>query len=204
MLSNPDLTDTLSNFPLFSSRAGSSVGLEPVEEAEPQEATDREIQKPGQSIETLPTSGRTASSRGRPRGRPPGRRRGSTTSSSRALTRPNRPCTRSRGRARTRAQSQTLERAMPLPIIAESMSPEQREAQPPTPSQAPPYLLQRNGAPRYRCGTCGSRNCSCVNLIEVRPPDNRLARRVDAPAHDLADTETFEDHVQHTIRSIEG
>ena len=107
LLSNPALTDTLSNFPLFSSRAGCSVGLEPVEEAEPQEATDRKIQEPGQSIETFPTPGKTASRRGRPRGRPPGCRRGSTTSSSRALTRANRPCTRSRGRARTKAQSQT-------------------------------------------------------------------------------------------------
>ena len=35
LLSNPALTDTLSNFPLFSSLAGSSVGLEPAEEDEP-------------------------------------------------------------------------------------------------------------------------------------------------------------------------
>ena len=202
LLSNPALTDTLSNFPLFSSRAGSSVGLELAEEAEPQEGTDREIQEPGQSMETLPSSGRTATRRGRPRGRPPGRRRGSTTSSSRTLTRAHRPYTRARGRVRARAQSQTLERAMTLPNIAESISPEQREAEQPTPSQAPPYQLRRNRAPRYRCGTCGSRNCSCVNLVEVRTPDKRLARGVDAPALDLADIEIFEDHIQHTIRSI--
>ena len=202
LLSNPALTDTLSNFPLFSSRAGSSVGLELAEEAEPQEGTDREIQEPGQSMETLPSSGRTATRRGRPRGRPPGRRRGSTTSSSRTLTRAHRPYTRARGRVRARAQSQTLERAMTLPNIAESISPEQREAEQPTPSQAPPYQLRRNRAPRYRCGTCGSRNCSCVNLVEVRTPDKRLARGADAPALDLADTEIFEDHIQHTIRSI--
>ena len=201
LLSNPALTDTLSNFPLFSSRAGSSVELELAEEAEPQ-GTGGETQEPGQSMETLPSSGRTATKRGRPRGRPPGRRRGSTTSSSRALTRAHRPYTRSRGRVRTRAQSQTLERAMTLPNIAESISPEQREAEQPTPSQAPPYQLRRNRAPRYRCGTCGSRNCSCVNLVEVRTPDKRLARGVDAPALDLADTEIFEDHIQHTIRSI--
>ena len=202
LLSNPALTDTLSNFPLFSSRAGSSVRLELAEEAEPQEGTDREIQEPGRSMETLPSSGRTATRRGRPRGRPPGRRRGSTTPSSRTLTRAHRPYTRARGRVRAGAQSQTLERAMTLPNIAESISPEQREAEQPTPSQAPPYQLRRNRAPRYRCGTCGSRNCSCVNLVEVRTPDKRLARGVDAPALDLADTEIFEDHIQHTIRSI--
>ena len=202
LLSNPALTDTLSNFPLFSSRAGSSVGLELAEEAEPQEGTDREIQEPGQSMETLPSSGRTATRRGRPRGRPPGRRRGSTTPSSRTLTRAHRPYTRARGRVRARAQSQTLERAMTLPNIAESISPEQRKAEQPTPSQAPPYQLRRNRTPRYRCGTCGSRNCSCVNLVEVKTPDKRLARGVDAPALDLADTEIFEDHIQHTIRPI--
>ena len=204
LLSNPALTDTLSNFPLFNSRAGSSVELELAEEAEPQEGTGGETQEPGQSMETLPSSGRTATKRGRPRGRPPGRRRGSTTSSSRALTRAHRPYTRSRGRVRTRAQSQTLERAMTLPNIAESISPEQREAEQPTPSQAPPYQLRRNRAPRYRCGTCGSRNCSCLNLIRGRPPDKRLARGVDAPATDSADTEAIEDHMQHTIRSIQA
>ena len=204
LLSNPALTDTLSNFPLFSSRAGSSVELELAEEAEPQEGTGGETQEPGQSMETLPSSGRTATKRGRPRGRPPGRRRGSTTSSSRALTRAHRPYTRSRGRVRTRAQSQTLERAMTLPNIAESISPEQREAEQPTPSQAPPYQLRRNRAPRYRCGTCGSRNCSCLNLIRGRPPDKRLARGVDAPATDSADTKAIEDHMQHTIRSIQA
>ena len=204
LLSNPALTDTLSNFPLFSSRAGSSVGLELAEEAEPQEGTGGETQEPGQSMETLPSSGRTATRRGRPRGRPPGRRRGSTTSSTRALTRANRSYTRSRGRVRTRAQSQTLERATTLPNIAESMSPEQREAEQPTSSQAPPYLLRRNRAPRYRCGTCGSRNCSCVNLIRGRPPDKRLARGVDALALDSAVTEAAEDHMQHTICHIQA
>ena len=171
LLSNPALTYTLSNFPLFSSRAGSSVGLELVEEAEPREGTDREIQEQGQSIETLPTSRKTTSRRGRPRGRPPGRKTGSTTSSSRALTRMNRPCTRSRGRIRTRAQSRTLERAMTLPKKAESMPPEQRETEQPSLSQAPPYQLRRNRAPRYRCGTCLFRNSNCVNLVEVRTPE---------------------------------
>ena len=160
LLSNPALTDTLSNFPLYSSQNGSSGRLELAQEAEPQKENNEEIQESDRNIEALPKPGRTASRRGRPRGRPLGRRRGSTTSSSRALTQQNRPYTRSRGRTETRIQSQTLERAMTLPDIAESRSPEEREAQPPTPSQPPPYQLRRNRAPRYRCGTCGSRYCS--------------------------------------------
>ena len=93
---------------------------------------------------------------------------------------------------------------MTPPNIAESISPEQREAEQPSPSQTPPYQLRRNGAPRYRCETCGSRNCTCVNLIEMRTPVKRLARGADAPAHDLADTETFEEHLRHTTRSIQA
>ena len=193
----------MSNFPLFSSRAASSVGLELAEEVEPQEGTDREIQEPKQNMEALPPSGRIANRRGRPRGRPQGRRRGSVTSSSQALTRTSRPYTRSRGRVRIRAQSRTLERAMTLPNIAESTSPEQRQAEQLNPPRAAPYQLRRNRVPRYRCGTCGSRNCSCVNLIKGRPPDQRLARGEDASAPALTDTKTFEDHAQHTIRSIQ-
>ena len=203
LLSNPALTDTLSNFPLFSSRAGSSTGLQTIEEPKPQERTDREIPEPRHSMEASPSSGRTASRRGRPRGRPSNRRRGSANSSSRALASTHRPYTRSRGRLRTRAQSQTLERAMTLPNIAESLSSEQSEAEQTTTSRAPPYLLRRNRTPRYRCGTCGSRNCSCVNLISGKPPNKRLARGVDAPAPDTAVTETTEDHMQY-IRNIQA
>ena len=53
------------------------------------------------------------------------------------------------------------------------------------------------------CGTCGSRNCSCVNLIERKPPDDRLARGVDAAAPALADTDTSEDHKQHTTWAVQ-
>ena len=61
LLSNTALTDTLSNFPLFSSRASSSKGPEPIEEDEPQRGTDREREESSRNLETLPTPGRTAS-----------------------------------------------------------------------------------------------------------------------------------------------
>ena len=126
LLSNPALTDTQSNFPQFSSsRAGSSVGLELAEENEPEKATDREDQAPGQSLATPLTSDRTARQKGRPKCGPPGRRRGITTSK-RVTTRTTRPLTRSqrgsRNRVRTRSLSRILERAMTLPNIPESMS----------------------------------------------------------------------------------
>ena len=92
---------------------------------------------------------------------------------------------------------------MTLPNIAESLSSEQPEAEQTTTSRAPPYLLRHNRTPRYRCGTCGFRNCSCLNLISGKPPDKRLARGVGAPALDTAVTETTEDHMQH-IRNIQA
>ena len=108
LLSSPALTDTLSNFPLFSSRASSSREPEPAEEDKPQEGIDVEDQPPGRSQETSLTSDGTVRGRGRPRCRPPGCRRVSATSSSRTNSRANRPHTRSKGRMRIRAQSRTL------------------------------------------------------------------------------------------------
>ena len=58
LLSKPALTDTLSNFPLFSSRAGSSERLEPTHENEPQGGTVRDVQAPGQIPATLLTPDR--------------------------------------------------------------------------------------------------------------------------------------------------
>ena len=69
---------------------------------------------------------------------------------------------------------------MTLPNIPESLSPDQQGAEQTPPSQAPPYQLRRNTTPRYRCGTCGTRNCSCVNLDEVRTPVKRLVRGAHA------------------------
>ena len=76
---------------------------------------------------------------------------------------------------RTRARSRTLERVMTLPNIPDTMLPDQQGAEQTSPSQAPPYQLRRNRAPRYRCGTCGSRDCSGVNLVEVITPDKLCA-----------------------------
>ena len=175
LLSNPALTDTLSNFPLFSSRASSSRELERDVEDQPLEEIDVEDQ-------TL----------------------GSTTPSSRTTSRANRQYTRPRGRMRPRAQSRAVERAMTLPNIPESTSPAQPGAEHISPSRAPPYQLRRSRAAKYRRGNRGSRNCSCVNLIEVRTPGKQLARGADPPAHDFADAETSEDHLQRTVRAIQA
>ena len=133
LLSSPALTDTLSNFPLFGSQNSGSRRPEADEEVEPREETNREQQEPNRDAIVSPTPGRTANRRGRPRGRPPGRTRRGTTSMSKASIRADRPNPRSRRQAGTTAQSQALERAMTLPNIAGSRSPQAQDTQSPTP-----------------------------------------------------------------------
>ena len=92
---------------------------------------------------------------------------------------------------------------MTLPNIAERMSLDQQDAEQTSPSQAPPYQVRRNRAPKFRFGTCGSRNCNCVNLVEGRTPDKRLARGTGA-AQDVVDRETSDDYPQHRILAIQA
>ena len=56
--------------------------------------------------------------------------------------------------------------------------------------------------PRYKCGTCGSCNCSCVQLVTNEPPDNQLARGAVIPAQDLTIARAPE-HPQHKILTIQ-
>ena len=90
---------------------------------------------------------------------------------------------------------------MALPNIPESISLDQQDAEQQLAPKAPPYQLRHKRAPRYRCGNCGSRNCSCVNLVEVRIPGKRLARGADVPFQDLVDVNAL-DHPQQDILSI--
>ena len=86
---------------------------------------------------------------------------------------------------------------MTLPEILESPSPAQSGSREDTSTQSPRYQLQANRAPRYKCGTCGPRNCSCVHQITIEPPDLRLAR-----ACGLALARTPE-HPQHGVLAVQ-
>ena len=66
---------------------------------------------------------------------------------------------------------------MTLPDILESQSPNQECTEQGTSSQAPRYQLRTNRASQYKYGSCGSRNCSYVQLVASEPLDHRLARR---------------------------
>ena len=93
---------------------------------------------------------------------------------------------------------------MTLPNLPKSMSLDPRDVEQTPPSQAPPHQLRRNRAPRFRCGTCGSRNCSCLNLVEERTRNKRLAWGADAPVPDLVDKETLDDYPQHKVLAIQA
>ena len=72
-----------------------------------------------------------------------------------------------------------------------------------TSSQAPRYQLRANSAPRYRCGTCGSRNCICVQLITIEHPDLRLAWGAAVPARELTRARVPE-HPQHKVLTVQA
>ena len=43
------------------------------------------------------------------------------------------------------------------------------------------YRLRPGRAPRYRCGTCGLRDCTCVKHIAREPVTSNMARGVGNP-----------------------
>ena len=202
LLSNPSLTDTLSNFPLFNQHTKDpNEPTDPIQTTEPQEhnvGPDNQIT----SQNPPPT---TTNRRGRPRGRPPGRRNllpksssGTTTSSRRPTTRPKRG---PRTRFSSRTAPRTLDRAMTLPQIPESSTSTQSNQLDDTSRQAPRYQLRANRTPKYRCGTCGSRNCSCIQLVTTEPPNQRLARGAAIPTCEIILAQTA-NHPQHEILNI--
>ena len=202
LLSNPSLTDTLSNFPLFNQQTKDpNEPTDPIQTTEPQEHNVG----PENQITSQNPPPTTTNRRGRPRGGPPGRRNqlpksssGTTTSSRRSTTRHIRG---PRTRFSSRTAPRTLDRAMTLPQIPESSTPTQSNQLDYTSRQAPRYQLRANRAPKYRCGTCGSRDCSCIQLVSKEPPNQRLARGETIPACEIILAQTA-NHPQHEILKI--
>ena len=164
LLLNPSLTDALNNFPLFRPRTGNLSGPEPLVETEQPQEAEGENGTEDSNPNQLPAQPNNSNKRGRPRGRPPNRRRKHTTSSSKTtassrglVTQPRR-CPRTR--VSTRAPPRTLDRAKTPREISENLSPDRPGTEEETSSQVPRYQLRANRAPRFKCGTCGSRNCS--------------------------------------------
>ena len=146
--------------------------------------------------------------RGRPRGRPPGRGRPRTIPSSKTTTSSRTQTTRSskgpRTRVSTRAPPRILDRAMTLPEIPETQSPlENQNSELGPSSQTLRYQLRANRGPRYKCGTCGSRNCSCVKRLTCHSPDHRLARGAVIPARELSMARAPY-HPQHEILTVQA
>ena len=90
---------------------------------------------------------------------------------------------------------------MTLPQIPESSTPTQSNQLDDTSRQAPRYQLRANRTPKYRCGTCGSRDCSCIQLVTTEPPNQRLALGAMIPACELILAQTA-NHPQHEILNI--
>ena len=106
-----------------------------------------------------------------------------------------------RTRFSTIAPPGTHDRAMTLPEIPESQPPTQSDSHENTSTQEPRYQIRTNRTPRYKCGTCGSRNCSSVHQITIEPPDLRLARGAAIPTCELALARTPE-HPQYGVLAV--
>ena len=205
LLSNPSLTDTLSNFPRFGPRSEDPIS--PVE-IKPPSGTEGEEDMVHRSPVQCSTQPGTTNRRGRPRGRPPGRGRPRAIPSSKTTTSSRTQTTRSRRgprtRVSTRAPPRILDRAMTLPEIPETQSPPENQNSELGPSsQTLRYQLRANRAPRYKCGTCGSRNCSCVKRLACDSPDHRLARGAVIPARELSMARAPY-HPQHEILTVQA
>ena len=202
LLSNPSLTDTLSNFPLFEPSKQEPLAL-------PGQLQNASAEQESQNSDTLPPPipPSTRSERGRTRGRPPGRKNNRTTPSKKGTTSsrkpPFRPKTGPRTRLSTRALPGTHDRAMTLLEAPESQSPARSNSRENTSQQVPRYQLQANRAPRYKCGTCGSRNCTCAHQIIIEPPDLRLARGAVIPTCELT-LARMPDQPQHRILAVQA
>ena len=90
---------------------------------------------------------------------------------------------------------------MTLPQIPENSTTTQSNQPDDTSRQAPRYQLRANRAPRYKCGTCGSRDCSCIQLITTGPPNQRLARGEAIPACEIFLAQSA-NHPQHEVLNI--
>ena len=174
---------------------------DPIQTTEPLKSNDG----PDDQIENPNPPPTTTTRRGRPRGRPPARRNQLPTSSSRTTTSSRKPTTRPRRGLRTRFSSRTaprtLDRAMTLPQIPESSSPAHPPQLDDNSRQAPRYQLRTNRAPKYKCGTCGSRDCSCVQLVTTETPKQRLARGAAIPDCEFLLAQKA-NHPQHKILNV--
>ena len=196
LLTNPSLTDMLSNFPVWP-LIDDNV-LNPTLDDNGAEAPMTNDEKGFIPPTTVPTNNNAATTtklsnapRGhRPRGRPPGRARPRASlprgHQQRGAIRGARKRGRPRGRPprTTHARPNTSTRVRRTPSVdtdssASSAAVTSDQAAPPESTNAR-YGLRRNRIPRYRCGTCGLRDCECNYMVHagfpIKPQGVLLAR----------------------------
>ena len=182
LLNDPSLTDILSNYPIWPNV---------VPPSESQIQTTEPVLDQSQPPNVMPSPDAPGHQRRR-RGRPPRvpdrcstrrsqLKRGSTTTTmGRGATRRG----RMRGRpprTATRANSSIADSST---LPSETSAPSARVT---TDQESPAttrYHLRRNRVPRYRCGTCGLRDCTCVELIKstiMTKPEKILNTQIQSP-----------------------
>ena len=148
LLTNPSLTDFLSNYPIWP-----SVPTVPLKSAST--GSDDRSQAPSQPLMS-PGAG-TAPSLKR------GRRRPSKVRKKRVF--------RAKAKAKTRKKDTSTKAEPEVPTATEAPMPEVPTEAPETTEAAatsqlvPRYQLRSKRQPRYKCGTCGLRDCICLLAV---------------------------------------
>ena len=191
LLTKPSLTDKLSNFPIWpliddnvlNPTVGDSDAESPTSNDEREPIPPTTVPTNATTATTKPTGAPRGHQHHRPRGRPPGRARPRTSlphgHQQRGTIRGARKRGRSRGRPprTTRTGPNTSTRVRRTPSVdtdtsAPSAAVTSDQASPPESTNAR-YGLRRNRVPRYRCGTCGLRDCECNYMIHAGFPAAR-------------------------------
>ena len=140
LLTNPSLTNFLSNYPIWP-----TAPLIPLKSA----SDESDVQPKVPDIPAASPGAGTAPSFKRGRGRPPKAQKKRQV----------------RAKAKTRKKESTTnvetEASVETATQSETKNPKSAEA-----SEAPRYQLRSKRQPRYKCGTCGLRDCVCLLAVK--------------------------------------
>ena len=156
LLTNPSLTDFLSNYPIWPTAP-------PIPLKSTSSESDDQFNVP--SVPSILPGAETAPSSKRGRGRPPKAQK--------------KRLVRAKARTRKKETPTKVETEAPAEtaVPAETEAPRSAEALTEA-SEAPRYQLRSKRQPHYKCGTCGLRDCVCLLAVNENRRVPTGARRV--------------------------
>ena len=186
LLTNPSLTDFLSNYPIWPT-------VPPIPLKSASNASDDQSNTP--SVPSILPGAGTAPSFKRGRGRPPKAQK--------------KRLVRAKARTRKKETPMKVDTSAPAEMAAEAPGPAEALTEA---SEAPRYHLRSKRQPRFKCGTCGLRDCVCLLAVNKNqrvpigargvPPEregNLVYRLIVRAEKTYSALERFGDHPVDTI-----